>query len=128
MGRGRGEWLVRGKRAKIRHISQHKPAAVSYALRGGDENSYHSNLPNKSANVDEHVEVMVYSARSDGWINNDALAFLRYPNGHLSQRQLFRDQGTDVRLESTSSASHNDQTNDEGRKTILWLSYHRRYS
>ena len=45
---------------------------------------YHSNLANKSTNVDEKVEVVINPTGCDRWINDHALSLFGESNGHLS--------------------------------------------
>jgi hypothetical protein len=77
-------------------------------------------LAGKGTNVDEEIEPVVNACGSDSRIHDDALPIAGF-DAHLFLRNLFGDKGRDVGLESAGSETHNEQSDDEGRKSAVWL-------
>lgn len=75
---------------------------------------HHGNLASERTDVDEHVEVQEDTGESDVRVRDHALSCLRV-NDHtrLGLLVLFGNQRRDVRLESTSSETENNDTKNE---------------
>lgn len=75
---------------------------------------YLTDLSNERSNVDHHVEVQEDTGDSDGRVRKNALSrLLVSDNLGLGIRELLGDEGRDVRLETTSTAAHDDQSDGE---------------
>ena len=82
---------------------------------------HHGNLTDQGANVDEEIEVHVNArGRHDG-IDDDTLARLGVADEELCALVLFRDEGRDVRLETTGANAHDDDGDDEACQRAVAL-------
>lgn len=76
----------------------------------------HADRTEQTTDVDHHVEVKVDAGDGDGRVHDDALALLRRGDVHLGLSVLFSDQRRNVGLETTSSDTHHNHTNDHARE------------
>ena len=73
----------------------------------------HRDLTDQSTNVDEQIEVHVDSRRGHDGVDNDTLAGLGVADEELVTLILFCDKRGDVRLETASTETHNNNSDDE---------------
>lgn len=73
----------------------------------------HTNLANKSSNVDKEVEVVVNSALSDGWVDDNALSGWERLHDGMIEGNLFNNQRRNVWFEATRSGPHDDHAQHE---------------
>lgn len=72
----------------------------------------HANLTNKGTNVDEEVKVIVDAGHGDGRVDNDALS-LDSLYAHLFLRNLLGNEGRNVGLKSTSTGTHDQDSENK---------------
>lgn len=75
----------------------------------------HGDLTDKSTNVDEEVKPVVDTGDSDGGINNNTLGAASL-DAHLLLRNLLRNERGDIGLESSSSETHDNESENENTK------------
>lgn len=81
----------------------------------------HSNTANQRSSVDHHVEVEKNSAVGHLRVDDDALAGLQRGDLWASLLDLLGEQWRDVGFETTSSDSHDDQTDSEASDGGIWV-------
>ena len=77
---------------------------------------HHRDLADQRTDVDEEVEVHVDLLRGHDGVDDDTLARLRVADEQLVALVLLSDERRDVRLETASTDTHNDDRDDEARK------------
>lgn len=78
----------------------------------------HANLTDKRSNVDEEVEPVVDAGGGDSRVNNDASGATGL-NTHLLLGNLLGNEGSNVRLEGSSSETHDDETENEDAESSV---------
>jgi hypothetical protein len=86
----------------------------------------HSNLSDQSSNIDEEVKPTVDSLNSDSWINNNTLTRLESLDVHVLLTKLFHNQGVNIWLETTSTETDHNNSNDHGTKSTAIVLDNRR--
>lgn len=78
----------------------------------------HADLTDKRTNVDEEVEPVVDAGGGDSRVNNDASGATGL-NTHLLLGNLLGNEGSNVGLESSSSETHDDETENEDTESSV---------
>ena len=79
----------------------------------------HSDLTDQRTNVDEQIEVHIDSRRSHDGVDNDTFAGLGVADEELVTLVLFCHKGGDVRLETASTQTHDNDSDDKACQRVV---------